>query len=68
MSTGSNERVVGDYVGLAALPVHLAEQVQGQFPAPCLLAGADQAAVGYHIALTPTPQLRQRNTDFRTYI
>ena len=32
--------------------MHLAEEVQGQLPAPCLLTCADQAAVRNNIALT----------------
>lgn len=62
LSTGSDEGVVGDHIGLAALPVHFTEQVQGQLPPPCLLTRTDQAAVGYHIPLTASSQLQQHTT------
>lgn len=55
LGTCSDERVVGDGVGGAALIVHLLEQVQGQVALPSLLACADQAGVGDHAALTSLP-------------
>ncbi len=51
LAAGADEGVEGDDVGLAAVAVHLLQQLQGQLPAPGLLAGADEAAVGDHVAL-----------------
>ena len=57
LSTGCNEGVVSDNIGLAALSMHLTEEVQGQLPPPRLLTGADQAAVCDDVALTASPDL-----------
>ncbi len=57
LCTSSYEGVVCHYIWLAALSVHLTEQVQSQFPPASLLTCADQTAVGYHIALTAPPYL-----------
>ena len=54
LRTGRNQGVVGHNVWLAALAVHLVEQLQGKLPAASLLAGTDQAGVGYHVSLTST--------------
>ena len=43
LSTSSDEGVIGDRVGGAALIVHLLEQVQGQVALPRLLTRTDQA-------------------------
>lgn len=51
LAAGANEGVEGDDVGLAAVAVHLLQQLKRQLPAPSLLAGRDQAAVGDHVAL-----------------
>ena len=52
--TGSNEGVVRDHIGLAVLPMHIAEQLQRKLPAPRYLACANQGAVCDHIALAAT--------------
>lgn len=55
LSTSSDEGVVGDSIGSAALLVHFIEQFHGQLPVASLLTGADKTAVGDHTALTPLP-------------
>lgn len=52
----SDEAVVGDDVGCAALAQHLPKQVERQLPLPGLLTGADEGAVSDHAALTPCAQ------------
>ena len=55
LSTSSDEGVVGDSVGSAALLVHFIEQFHGQLPVAGLFTGTDETAVGDHAALTPLP-------------
>ena len=57
LGAGCDEGVVGHHIGLATLAVHLTEQLQCQLPAPGLLAGTDQAAVGDHVAFTAAAHL-----------
>ena len=57
LGTGCDEGVVGHHIGFAPLAVHLAEQLQRQLPAPGLLAGTYQAAVGDHVALAAAAHL-----------
>lgn len=54
VGAGRDERIVGDHVGRASLPVHLLEHVQRQLPAACLLASRNQAAVGNDVPLAAT--------------
>lgn len=51
LATSSYEGVVGDNIGLAAVPVHLIEQLQGKAPLARLLTGAYQGAVSDDVAL-----------------
>ena len=55
LGTCSDEGVIGDSVGSAALLMHFIEQLHGQLPVARLLTGADKAAVCDHTALTPFP-------------
>jgi hypothetical protein len=60
----SDQTVVRDCVGRAALSLHLLKQLQSSLPAPSLLAGTDQAAVGDHTAGGTTAQhsMARRNS------
>ena len=60
LGAGRHQGVEGGGVGGDAIPLHLIQQVQGQLPAACPVAGQDQAAVGDHIAIQALLHLRRQ--------
>lgn len=52
LAAGRDEGIECDDVGLAAVAVHLIEELKRQLPTAGLLTGADQGGVGDYIALT----------------